>query len=222
MNKEELLMHLWQLQEWFEEQEILEFELKKKENLLKITIEEAQAEFLKEKEERFYSSPEYNRQIQGIEFSEKVRKNGENILLTSEVAMTILGIVFIYLGMPLLEAAAWWLTILVVIRLSIRGVVKYYANRPDPNLSIGKILEEAKTSEEYLKLEQSALADYLKLEISFLKNKASTSRQRIEEKSTISEENRGELSRIIEVIQQDKAHTIEQALKLLTQPETDS
>ena len=215
-------MHLWQLQEWFEEQEILEFELKKKENLLKITIEEAQAEFLKEKEERFYSSPEYNRQIQGIEFSEKVRKNGENILLTSEVAMTILGIVFIYLGMPLWEAAAWWLTILVVIRLSIRGVVKYYANRPDPNLAIGKILEEAKTSEEYLKLEQSALADYLKLEISFLKNKASTSRQRIEEKSTISEENRGELSRIIEVIQQDKAHTIEQALKLLTQPETDS
>lgn len=198
MKREEVLKQLWQLREHLEEQEILEYELQKKERLLKLTVEEAQADYLQEKAAKFYSTIEYNQQSQ----SEK-QKNKETILLFVEAALTALAVILIFMGLPLWEAAALWL-------LTLAGT-KLLMKKPTNSPVLEEILEAAKSSEDYQSLEHSLLADYLKLEISFLQEKAEQGRKRLTKKSV----NQAELIHLIELLEQGETEPIEQAIKLL-------
>jgi len=212
MNREELLKQLWQIQEWFEEQEIFEYELQKKERLLKLTIEEAQADYLTEQIEVFYS----NKADSPESLKQATTKNlKEHAILFMEIAMTVLGIAFIFLGMPLWQAAIWWVAGLALSKIAIAQFLKFHGPKPVQEKKLEEILEEAKASEEYQSLEHSLLADYLKLEISFLKNKVEDGRERLSHKPAIAAKNRMELMQIINMIENGEAQTIEQAVKLL-------
>jgi len=211
MKREELLRQLWQLREWVEEQEILEYELQKKEKLLKVTIEEAQAEYLQEKEAKFYASEAYHRIVEKKQAHEKMKKMGNHAMIFTEIAMTILAIAFIFLGMPLWQAIAWWMGVLVFTIIIITSWIKHSDNLPEKAQILDEVLEEAKSSPDYQSLEHSLLADYLKLEISFLRNKVETGRKRLMNKSV----NRDELIDLIQMVEQGNTEKMEQAIDLL-------
>lgn len=200
MSREELLKHLRLVQEWLEEQEILEYELQKRQRLLKVTVEEARIEFLNAAKERFLLEQE----TKPVSHKNK----GDAYFIFHVLAFTVAAMLLIF-GVHWLPVIASWGIC--------AGVGHFLMKKPTPvpTLTLETFLEDVKAGSEYQKLEHTLLADYLNLEISFLKNKLETLRMKLSEKSVVAAENRLKLISIIQQVESGESQSIDEAIQNL-------
>lgn len=190
--------------------------LKKSESLA-LTIESTQKEYVAAVKEKYYESEGYKASQKYEELTQNIKDFREIVILLDLIIGVLFSYLFFMLGVNFLSVLFLFLILVAFVYVVYCFGVKYYLNkkRPAAIQSLECVIEEAKTSYDYQRIQHSLLANHLRDEIDEIDQQISRLEEELAKKTVLPEKYRYRSKEIIWYLENLVADNLKEALSAL-------